>query len=190
MNLRIALTTLLFPIRHQASDPDFNHQASVADPAPVPVQICHPSCRGPSHGRNRTQGQSSHHAYRMRQVEQLSRQVSAASQSNRSVSSEQPLRSGAGKPGRNHPPLGCHKSPKMPVGPVIQRTHSGLRQSAKFCDQNGNIQCTRRFARHCFLYEIRPIHHGRHGQFMRLVGHSCLETSGLRPRPPPRRTRR
>jgi hypothetical protein len=164
MNLRIALTTLRFPIRHQASDPDFNHQASVADPAPVPVQICHPSCRGPSHGRNRTQGQSSHHAYCKRQVEQLSRQVSAASQSNRSVSSEQPLRSGAGKPGRNHPPLGCHKSPKMPVGPVIQRTHSGLRQSAKFCDQNGNILCTRRFARHCFLYEIHPIHHRGYGQ--------------------------
>ena len=52
----------------------------------------------------------------------------------------------------------------MPVGPVIQRTHSGLRQSAKFCDQNGNIRCTCRLARHCFSYEISPVHHGRDGE--------------------------
>jgi hypothetical protein len=86
--LRIALTTLLFPIHHQASDAYFNHQASVADPAPVPVQICHPSCRGPSHGRNQTRGQRLLHTYRMRQVDQLSRQLSAASQSNGVVSQE------------------------------------------------------------------------------------------------------
>lgn len=72
----------------------------------------------------------------------------------------------------------------MPVGPVIQRTYSGLRQSAKLCDQNGNIQCTRHPARHCFLYEIFPVHHRRHGKRMRLFfSHS---SSFFDPSPPNR----
>lgn len=45
-----------------------------------------------------------------------------------------------------------HRS-AVPVGPVIQMTHSGLRQSAKSCDQNRNAQVTRHPTIYCLYME-------------------------------------
>jgi hypothetical protein len=76
----------------------------------------------------------------------------------------------------------------MSVCPVIQRTHSGLRQSAKSCDHNGNIQRTRCLARYCFISKIRPFHHGRNGQSMWLVFQHLFCSLKLLARPIARRS--